>query len=75
MKPTPEQLQELEQFFANIEIPHTLKVNVATTQNDAPKFIRENIALLKKDEVSPTIVEMRYKLLTELKEAIEKPIE
>lgn len=71
---THAEIATLEQFFNSITIPKVVKINKAITQNDAPKFVKEKIELLKGNEITSTIAENFYHHLQQLKKAILEPV-
>lgn len=68
------QFFELEKFFNDITIPQVVWVNAATKYTDAPTFVKENLALLRKKELIPVIAEQRWRMLNQVKLAILDPI-
>ena len=74
MSYTHVELLELEKFFEGINIPKVVRINKAIVQNDAPKFIKENIELLKAKSMAQPVANGRYKHLLDLKAAILDPI-
>lgn len=68
------EVEELEIFFSGITIPKVVKINKAITQTDAPKFVREKVALLKEGKLSTRVAENFYYHLQELKKAILEPV-
>lgn len=68
MNPILSQIEEIEAFFRGNTIPK------AITQTDAPKFVKEKIALLKESKLSPRIAENFYYHLEQLKKAFWEPV-
>ena len=69
--PTKEQIVEIREFFKNITIPEkVIMFNGAIIQNDAPKFIEENLALLENNQLTGMSAAERYYNLCQLKRAI-----
>lgn len=73
MEPTTNQILEIETFFNGINIPKVVKIDAASTQNDAPKFVKESIPLLKSRAIVPQLAGLRYQMLLNLKAAILDP--
>ena len=71
---THTELLELEKFFSEITIPKVVQINQAITQTDAPKFVKENVELLKSKQMTPSVANGRYRNLVELKRAILDPV-
>ncbi len=76
MNITTKQLDELEAFFNSVTIPQVMKPNPAITYKDAPRFIKENLALLKNNELKGLPADVRFVDLLHLKKALEEnPVE
>jgi len=71
---TIEQIEELENYFASIEIPQTIKLHGAITYQDLPKFVEENLKRLKEAKLAPVVMAPRYDDLVEIKKALSKPV-
>ncbi len=71
---TIEQIEELENYFASIEIPQTIKLHGAITDQDLPKFVEENLKRLKEAKLAPVVMAPRYDDLAEIKKALSKPV-
>lgn len=69
-QPTLSQINEMDAFFTGITIPKVVRINKAIVQTDAPRFVKENITMLKDGVMAPPIVASRWRHLVELKEAI-----
>ncbi|MGN7786816.1 DUF6965 family protein [Niabella sp. 22666] len=68
------ELLEIEKWFNSINIPKEVKINAGVRHTDAPKFVQENIELLKGKELTGRIADQRWNMLQELKQAILDPV-
>lgn len=67
------QIEELEKFFNNNSIPKVIRLHDgAIIYNDAPEFIRSNLALLKTNQLKELTATVRLGDLLILKKAIEE---
>ena len=71
---TIEQIEELESYFASIEVPKTIKLHGAITFQDPPKFVEENLKRLKEAKLAQVVMAPRYEDLLEIKKALSKPV-
>ena len=67
---TKQQIEELEEYFATVDIPKTNKINNAITFLDLPKFVKENLQKLKESTVAQVVIAPRYDDLLEIKKAL-----
>lgn len=74
MIPTIHQILEIEKFFNDINIPTVVKLDQASTQTNAPRFVQENIELLKTNALKPVAASLCYARLLALKAAIIDPV-
>lgn len=74
MIPTIHQILEIEKFFNEINIPTVVKLDQASTQTNAPRFVQENIELLKTNTLNPVATGLCYDRLLALKAAIIDPV-
>ncbi|MCH5718522.1 DUF6965 family protein [Niabella hibiscisoli] len=74
MIPTIHQILEIEKFFNEINIPTVVKLDQASTQTNAPRFVQENIELLKSNALNAVAAGLCYSRLQALKAAILDPI-
>lgn len=63
------ELMELEKWFNSITIPTEVRINAGVKHTDAPKFVQENIELLKAKELTGRIADQRWNMLQELKQS------
>jgi len=69
---TPEQLEILEKFFANVEIPIVMKLNRATTLSNVPAFVRQVLENLKRSDIAEAALRPRLADLEDIKRLVEK---
>ncbi len=74
MIPTIHQILEIEKFFNEINIPIIVKLDQASTQTNAPRFVQENIELLKSNSLNAVASGLCYSRLLALKAAIIDPV-
>ncbi|HUN01267.1 MAG TPA: hypothetical protein PLS00_00315 [Niabella sp.] len=68
----PNDLVELENFFSSQEIPKKIILFGAITYYDVPRFVTDNLALLKSGELTGQTASLRYNDLLDLRKAIEE---
>lgn len=67
---TQEQIEELERYFATVEVPKTIKLHGAITFQDLPKFVEENLKKLKEAKLAQVAIAPRYDDLVEIKKTL-----
>ncbi|MFT4155169.1 DUF6965 family protein [Parafilimonas sp.] len=67
-----EQIEELEAFFRKTTIPKTIKLHGAITYHDVPKFVWENLAMLKDNSLTGLCAAVRFDDLLQLKKALKE---
>lgn len=70
MAVSPIELNELEAFFASVELPETLMLNAATKQNAVKESIRAGIELIRSGEMAPRLEEAKMNILRDIKAAL-----
>jgi hypothetical protein len=68
---TPDQIKQLETFFASVQIPQSIKLFGAITYNNLPQFIRSVILHLKDGKMSEVCLAPRYWDLIDIRKALE----
>ncbi len=66
-----EQLEKLEAFFKKITIPNTIQLHGSITYHDVPKFVWDNLALLKEGSLTGLCAAVRFDDLLQLKKAVQ----
>lgn len=72
MNVTIEKLKELEDFFNSHSIPKEIMLFGAITYYDVPRFVWDNLAMLKSGELIGLSATVRFNDLLDLKKAIEE---
>lgn len=72
MSITTEQLEELKEFFKSHSIPKEMVLFGAITYHDVPRFVSDNLAMLKSGELIGSSATVRFNGLLSLKTAIEE---
>lgn len=70
MAVSPNELNELEAFFASIELPESIMLNAATTQHNVKESIRMGIELIRSGEMAPRLEEAKMNILRSIKAAL-----
>lgn len=65
-------VDELEQFFASVEIPETIQMNRAIKWSDVPEHVASYLQRLKTEPFGEFTTAPLYVRLIELKELLEK---
>lgn len=66
------EILHLESWFNSREIPKVVKINQATTQTNAPAYIKQNFEVLRMEDISDFARKTIWSGLIELKEALMK---
>jgi hypothetical protein len=74
MRPSQVEIAQLDKFFSSINIPEVIKIDAATTFLDAPKYVEQNIQLLKDKQMSDLVASCRFEMLVALRKAILEPV-
>ncbi|RXK83719.1 DUF6965 family protein [Filimonas effusa] len=64
------ELDELEAFFASVELPETIMLNAATKQNAVKESVQAGIALIRSGEMAPRLEEAKMNILRSIKTAL-----
>lgn len=64
------ELNEIEAFFASVELPETIMINAATKQNDVRQAVEQGIALIRSGEMASRLEEAKMEILRGIKAAI-----
>lgn len=68
----PNEIQELDEFFASVTIPQQVELNKAITWSDVPHHVREYLEQLKSGTMAEAVARPRLWHLQELREVLEK---
>lgn len=64
------EIEELDRFFKSIELPQQINLDTGTRIINVPKFVEDNIAMLKIPGTSELIVNTRLWRIRKLKEIL-----
>lgn len=67
---TQHEIEQLDHFFNNVNIPKEIKVNKALTYTDLPAFIHENLEKLKLGTLATIVAQARFDDLVRIKEVM-----
>jgi len=67
-------IRELEEFFASVEIPRTVRFDRGTTWHEVPQHVQQYIALIKQKGLGQYTTQPSFDRLVALKEFIEKQL-
>jgi hypothetical protein len=60
-------IEELEEYFNSVEIPHTIRFDRGTTWNNVPAHVKEYIDLIKLKGLGQYTTQPRFDRLIQLK--------
>lgn len=72
MVPTHAEILHLEAWFNSREIPKIVKINKAITQTNAAKYIKDNLEVIRMEDVTDFAKKTIWDGLMQLKEALMK---
>jgi hypothetical protein len=64
------ELNEIEAFFASVELPERIMINAATIQHNVADAVEKGIALIRSGEMAPKLEECKMEILRSIKAAI-----
>jgi hypothetical protein len=70
MAVSDQELNELEAFFASVDLPKSIMLNAATRQNNVRESVESGIALIRTREMAPRLEEAKMNILRKIKEAV-----
>jgi hypothetical protein len=70
MSVSASELNQIEAFFASVDLPDSIKVNDATIQHNVADAVRQGIALIRSGEMASRLEECKMDILRGIKAAI-----
>jgi hypothetical protein len=72
MYPSEGELTDMEAFFACTQLPIAFELNAATTINNLPPLVKEQIKVLKSGMVGDLVARVRWDDLCQIRQLLEK---
>lgn len=64
------EIEELDRFFKSVELPEQINIDSGTRIINVPKFVKDNIAMLKMTDISELVFTANLWRIRKLKEVL-----